>query len=87
MVEHAVKDHLNPLCVAFLYKICQVGIVTQTAVKFFVIGCFITVSDRFKERSDIDCIAADFLYMIDPGDRLIQPVYRCCISVFLRCIA
>ena len=86
MVEHTVEDNLNALSVAFLYKICQIRIVTQTAVKLLVISCFIAVSDKLKKRSDIDRIAANLFDVADPGKGLVQAMYRCCIGVFLRCI-
>ena len=87
VVEYAVKDLLDTLRVTFLHKVRKICIVTQTAVQFFVISCFIAVSDRFKERSDIDRIASDLFDVTDPGKGLVQTVYRCCIGVFLGCIA
>ena len=71
MVEHTVKDDLDALCVAFLYEICKVCVVAQTAVELLVIGGLVAVSDRLEQRPDIDRIAADLFDVSDPGENLV----------------
>ena len=58
MVKHAVKDHADALRVALTDKIGQIRVVTETAVEFFIVRRFVAVTDRFKEWSDVDCVAA-----------------------------
>ena len=71
MVEYTVEDDLDALCVTFLYEVCKVRIVSQTAVELFIIGGLLAVSHGFKQWSDIDGIAADLFDMTDPGKGLI----------------
>jgi hypothetical protein len=66
VVEHTVKDNLDAAFMAFFHKISKVVIISQTAVQLPVIRCLISMSHGFKQRTDINGIAANVLNMFNP---------------------
>ena len=69
MIEHTVKNYTDTLLMALFNEIPEILICTQSAVKLFVVGGFITVPYRFKKRSDIKSVAPDFFNMGNPRNQ------------------
>ena len=71
MVEHAVKNYFDVLLMALCHEIFQILIVAEAAVELFVVGRLIAVSDRFKQWSDIDGVAANAFDVVNPRQQCI----------------
>ncbi len=71
VVEHAVKNYFDVLLMALCHEIFQILIVAEAAVELFVVGRLIAVSDRFKQWSDIDGVAANAFDVVNPRQQCI----------------
>ena len=85
VIEYAIQNDPDTLTVTFFYKINQVFIRTQTTVQLLIISCFVTMSHRFKQRSDIQCITSKIMDMSDPWKQCIQPMNWLLVSILLWC--
>ena len=84
MIEHTIKDHPDSLLMTFLYKCLQIIICSKAAVQLLIIGCLISMSYRFKQRSNIKCVKSCFFYMFHPRQQCIQPMHRFSIIICFR---
>ena len=85
MVEYTVKNNFDSFFVTDFYESCQILVGSETGIQFLVIGCFITMSDTFKKRTDVQGSAADCFNMVNPWKKSVQAMYRCTVVVLLRC--
>lgn len=84
MVEYTVKNNLDSFFVTDFYESCQIFVGSGDGIQFFVIGCFITMADTFKKRSDVQGSAADCFNMVNPWKKSVQAMHRRTVVVLLR---
>ena len=84
MVEDPVKNNFQSIFMALRNKVPQVFIDTQSGIQFFIIRCFISMTHRLKQRTDVEAGHAQFLQVINPWQQSIQSVHRFGICIFFR---
>ena len=73
MVEYAVQHHADSVFVQCRDNRAEVLVCAEPAVDFFVIAGVIAVCVRFKDRREIDRIAAECFDVRDPVRHLPDP--------------
>ena len=84
VIEYTIQNNPDAGSVTFFYKSSQIVVCTQATVQFLIIGCFVTMSYRFKQWPDIQSITSKIVDMSDPGKKGVQSVNRLLISILLR---
>ena len=87
VVEYTVEDYFDAFFVTCFDKSGQVFVCSKTGVKLLIIGGFITMSDTFEERSDVQGGASDLFDVVDPWEESVQTVDRSGVLILFRCTA
>ena len=73
VVEDPVQHHPDAPAVAGRHKILEILIGAQAAVQLPVVRGVVAVGLGFKQRPDVQGIAAQLCHVIDPGKQCSQP--------------
>ena len=84
MVEDPVQHHPDALAVAGRHKILEILIGAQAAVQLPVVRGIVAVGLRFKQRPDVQGIAAQLCHVVDPGKQRSQPRLGCAVVIVHR---
>ena len=84
VVEHSVKDHPDPLFMAFLHEVRKICVGPESAVQLHIICGLVPVSHRLEQRAYVYAVEAHIRNMGYPRVQLLQSVYGLRVIVFMR---
>ena len=75
MVKYTIHNDFYSIVMTILHKFLKVIVCTESPVNHLIIGSFISVSDRFKQRSDINCRTSDISCMGCPLIQFVEMLF------------
>ena len=76
MVKYTVHNDFYSIVMTILYKFLKVIVCTESPVNHLIISSFISVSNRFKQRSDINCRTSNISCMDSPFIQFVEMLFR-----------